>query len=81
MAPRRNPPRGTQKESIVANASRRKQRTNQYVDNHDTHAPTEEDQNVDVQGENEQAPPTTPTVYSALINQIVEQRVSELLAK
>lgn len=86
MAPRRNPPRTTRTGPAVVNIGCRGQRPtrnveNQYTDNQDTNNHTDENQNVNDQGDNGHVPPNTPTVYQAMINPLVNQRVTELLVE
>ena len=86
MAPRRNPIRSTRTGPAVATTGRRGRRPQRNVetptpDNHDATNHNAQNPNVDAQGDNGHFPPNTPTVDQDMINQLVNQRVAELLAE
>ena len=86
MAPRRNPVRATRTGPATTTPGHRGRRPTRNVetptpDNLDTTNRNNRNQNVDVQGDNGHVPLNAPTVDQAMINQLVEQRVAELLAE
>ena len=86
MAPRRNPVRATRTGPATVATGRRGRRPRANVEtrtpeNHDATNHTAEDPNLDAQGDNEPIPTNTPTVDPNVINQLVDQRVAELLAE
>ena len=86
MAPRRNPARATRTGPATFATSRRGRRPRPNVEtptpkNHDATNHTAEDPILDAQGDNEPIPTNTPTVGPNVINQLVDQRVAELLAE
>lgn len=86
MAPRRNPTRTTRTGPAVTTTGRRGRRSKQNVetltpDNQDTTNHKAKNLNVDVQGDNGHILPNTPTIDRDMINQVMNQRVVELLAE
>jgi hypothetical protein len=86
MAVRRNPVRATRTGTAATTPGRRGRCPTRNVetptpDNLDTTNRNNRNQNVDVQGDNDHVPLNAPTVDQAMINQLVEQRVAELLAE
>ena len=85
MAPRQNPPRATRTGPAATAPVRQVRRSTRNTetptpDNLDTNR-NNRNQNVEVQGDNDHVHPNAPAVDQAMINQLVEQRVAELLAE